>query len=92
MASEPNLSIPNKELNSVTPSDMSFTDEKEKGNLESDDETPEQLQQELERVESSLYPTSFKLFSILLAVVLSIFLVALDMVSTKPEAFVHESH
>lgn len=35
--------------------------------------------EELARVESEMYPTGFKFFSILIAVILSIFLVALDM-------------
>jgi hypothetical protein len=84
MATDPTLAVPNKEFNSVTPSDVSFMDEKEKPGRDSEDDNSnnhDKLQQELERVESSMYPTSFKLFSILLAVVLSIFLVALDMVS-----------
>jgi hypothetical protein len=84
MASEPeaSLNIP-KEYGSVTPSDVSIMDEKEKmddkerNGSEDGDATPKP---DLEQVESSAYPTSFKLFSILLAVVLSIFLVALDMV------------
>jgi hypothetical protein len=84
MASEANLSAPNKEFSSVTPSDMSFIDEKDKATQDSDDDNnndEQQPQQELERVESSMYPTSFKLVSILVAVMLSMLLVALDMVS-----------
>jgi hypothetical protein len=87
MATDPSLEVPGKEFKSVTPSDVSFTDEKEKPSRESEEDdnaNHEQLQQELERVESSMYPTSLKLVSIMLAVVLSIFLVALDMVSTSP--------
>lgn len=85
MSSEPeaNLNVP-KEYGSVTPSDVSVMDEKERMDekegraSEDNDATPNE---DLEQVMSSAYPTSFKLFSILLAVVLSIFLVALDMVS-----------
>jgi hypothetical protein len=88
MASEPeaHLNIP-KEYGSVTPSDISIMDEKEKMDenekrASEDDTAPPKP--DLELVESSAYPTSLKLFSILLAVVLSIFLVALDMVSARP--------
>jgi len=85
MASERDLSVPTKEMHSLAPSDTSF-DEKEKAMHDSDDDNHEQLQQELERVESAVYPTAWKLYSILLAVILSIFLVALDMVSTSLKA------
>lgn len=62
-------------LGTVTPSDMSFVDEKER-NHHSDEENEE----ELRRVESSQYPSGLKMVSILLGIVLSMFLVALDMV------------
>lgn len=71
----------NKEYGSVTPSDVSMMDEKRHST--SDDERDENLTP-LEPVESSMYPSSWKLMSILLAIILSIFLVALDMVRTKP--------
>jgi hypothetical protein len=71
---------------SVTPSDVSIMDEKDglDGQFEKVDVEPDDDEQrgELERVESSLYPTAWKLVSILIAVSLSIFLVALDMVRT----------
>jgi hypothetical protein len=96
MAAEPNLAAPEKEFNnSVTPSDMSFVDEKEKATQDSDDDNnvnnnvdnhDELPKQDLERVESSMYPTSFKLASILIAIMLSMLLVALDMVSPSPKA------
>jgi hypothetical protein len=41
----------------------------------------DKTQETLERVESSQYPTSFKLLGIVVAICLAIFLVALDMVS-----------
>jgi hypothetical protein len=87
MASESHLSAANKEFTSVTPSDVSFVDEKDKSAQESDDDNnnDQQPQHELERVESSMYPTSFKLVSILVAIMLSMLLVALDMVSTSPK-------
>lgn len=64
-------------LRSVTPSDMSFVDEKEKNHHS--DEEQEDISEELQRVESSMYPSGLKMFSILLGVVLTMFLVALDM-------------
>ena len=70
---------------SATPSDVSVMEEKEHGGrgLETINGVHEPLDGEaLERVESSPYPTSFKLVGILVAVCLSIFLVALDMVRT----------
>lgn len=68
-------------LSSVTPSDMSFVDEKERnhhGDQEQEDIQEDNLE-ELQRVESSMYPSGLKMFSILLGVVLTVFLVALDM-------------
>jgi hypothetical protein len=65
-------------LGSVTPSDMSFVDEKERNHHS--DEEQEDVSEELRRVESSQYPSGLKMVSILLGVVLSMFLVALDMV------------
>jgi hypothetical protein len=65
-------------VGSVTPSDMSFVDEKEK-NHHSDEEN-EDISEELQRVESAMYPSGLKMVSILVGVVLSMFLVALDMV------------
>jgi hypothetical protein len=85
---EAKLAVPgsNTGLGSVTPSDLSFTDEKERGHVHSDDED-ETAHEELQRVESSQYPTSFKLIGILLGVILSIFLVALDMVSCLNKSY-----
>lgn len=77
---------------SATPSNYSVADDKEKGI----EPFPEEGEDDdhghgngngtnslaaLERVESSQYPTSFKLLSIVVAICLAIFLVALDMVS-----------
>jgi hypothetical protein len=69
--------VQNNGLESVTPSDMSFVDEKEK-NHHSDEEM-EDVSPDLQRVESSQYPSGLKMVSILMGVVLSMFLVALDM-------------
>jgi hypothetical protein len=71
--------LPYNGVGSVTPSDMSFVDDKEK-NHHSDEEN-EDVAEELQRLESSVYPSGLKMFSILLGVILSMFLVALDMVS-----------
>ncbi|QDS72672.1 hypothetical protein FKW77_002901 [Venturia effusa] len=62
---------------SVTPSDMSFVDEKEQHHH--NDEEKEDESGELERVESSVYPSGWKMLSIMLGVALAMFLVALDM-------------
>jgi hypothetical protein len=74
---------------SATPSSYSIADDKEKG-IESFPDDGEDDGHErgigdkaldtLERVESAQYPTSFKLLGIVVAICLSIFLVALDMV------------
>lgn len=64
-------------LGSVTTSDMSFVDEKQQNHHS--DEEKEDISEELERVESSVYPSGLKMFSIMLGVVLTMFLVALDM-------------
>ncbi len=68
---------------SVTPSALSIMEEK--GELESEregfDEASDSKQgEELQRAISSEYPKAFRLITILVAVILSIFLVALDMV------------
>ncbi len=85
------LNVPGKETlaaengPSFTPSNASLMEEKVEAqphhdkNLEGGD--AHQDGAALERVESSMYPSSFKLASILVAVSMSIFLVALDMVS-----------
>jgi len=63
---------------STTPSAMSIMEEKGEQQSEHDDfEQGEDLQ----RAISSEYPKAFRLITILVAVILSIFLVALDMVS-----------
>ena len=59
----------------ATPSNFSVLEDKEKAIEDVDQKSVE----ELERVESSLYPSSRKLIGILIGVGLSIFLVALDM-------------
>lgn len=64
-------------LASATPSDMSFVDEKEQSRHSGEEK--EDVAVELERVESSVYPSGLKMFSIMLGVVLTMFLVALDM-------------
>ncbi|RDI87335.1 hypothetical protein Vi05172_g2832 [Venturia inaequalis] len=56
---------------------MSLVDEKEPNHRS--DEDKEGISEELERVESSVYPSGLKMFSIMLGVVLTMFLVALDM-------------
>jgi len=78
---------------SVSPSNVSFMDEKEKTASEPDTEAFENdpkndLEQskkeadlDLQRTMSGDYPKAFRLISILIAVMLAIFLVALDMVS-----------
>jgi len=72
----------------VTPSDLSVMDEKERaaaaydGKSHSSDGESVYAENELQQVESSLYPSSWKLAGILIGVSLSIFLVALDMVWT----------
>lgn len=65
-------------VGTVTPSDMSFIDEKEKNNHS--DEENEDVSEGLQPIESAMYPSGLKMVSILLGVVLSMFLVALDMV------------
>ncbi|KAF2435063.1 major facilitator superfamily transporter [Tothia fuscella] len=81
MSTEPekNLGVPNAHGGSVTPSDVSVFDEKEKNAEALRDDGNASGKLDLAPAESAMYPTSFKLFSILLAVVLSIFLVSLDM-------------
>lgn len=79
---------------SITPSDMSFIDEKERefeADKESFEEPPKEDAEDLEkqntntrslalqRTTSSEYPKAFRLVTILIAVALAIFLVALDM-------------
>lgn len=79
---------------SVTPSDMSFIDEKEPPDSEPGRESfEEQPKEDLERQQSKTqslslqrtmsgeYPKAFRLVTILVAVGLAVFLVALDMVS-----------
>lgn len=66
-----------EELGAFTPSEKSFVDEKEQPRHT--DEEKEDGTKGLDRVESSVYPSGLKMFSILLGVVLSMFLVALDM-------------
>lgn len=72
-------------LGSATPSDMSFMEEKEHGDVAPDSksirshEAENENEADLARVESSLYPSSWKLFSLLTGVGLAVFLVALDM-------------
>lgn len=68
---------------STTPSALSVMEEKGEQEFEPDDfEKPSDSKQgeELERAMSSEYPKAFRLITILVAVILSIFLVALDMV------------
>lgn len=70
----------------VTPSDVSVMDEKDRAaaaydsKRHSSDGESVHADNDLARVESSLYPSSWKLVGILVGVSLSIFLVALDMV------------
>ena len=63
----------------ATPSDFSVMDEKEQKIGDVDQKSRSSLDEDLQRVESSLYPSSRKLIGILIGVGLSIFLVALDM-------------
>jgi hypothetical protein len=83
---EANVASPNTHSGAVTPSAFSVVDEKDKEyspRISSDDvrKRDSDIAVPLERIESSPYPKKFRLFSILLGLVLSIFLVALDMVS-----------
>jgi len=76
----PGLGVPDqeKDVGSVTPSVMSFADEK--GPDAHSEEENEDVSRDLQRVESSQYPSGLKMLSILVGVALSVFLVALDMV------------
>jgi hypothetical protein len=67
---------------STTPSALSIMEEKGEQQSEYDFDQVENPKQgeELERAISSEYPKAFRLITILVAVILSIFLVALDMV------------
>jgi len=79
-----NLAAQHDRSGVVTPSAFSVIDDKEKDHSPriSDVEARNgDLPSDLERVESSPYPKKFRLVSILVGLVLSIFLVALDMVS-----------
>jgi hypothetical protein len=82
---EAKLSLPDgtQPPESATPSALSIMDEKaEHGSEHEDFDQPDTKQgDELQRAISSEYPKAFRLITILVAVILSIFLVALDMVS-----------
>ena len=67
---------------STTPSALSIMDEKREQQSEHDDfdQVDAKQEEELQRAISSEYPKAFRLITILVAVILSIFLVALDMV------------
>ena len=68
---------------STTPSALSIMEEKGELSFEredSDEAAGAKQGEELQRAISSEYPTAFRLITILVAVILSIFLVALDMV------------
>jgi hypothetical protein len=63
----------------TTPSDFSVMEEKEQAMADEDVQSRKSLDNSLQRVESSPYPSSRKLVGILVGVALSIFLVSLDM-------------
>jgi len=72
-------------LESATPSALSIMEEKERQEVDRDDSEHEgdpKQGEELQRAISSEYPKAFRLVTILVAVILSVFLVALDMVRT----------
>jgi hypothetical protein len=98
MATEPSglearmLSTPNNNQSGLTtPSNVSVTNEKEtdKEIFPEDDDVDSheggkgEESHDLARVESAQYPTAWKLVGILVAICLSILLVALDMVSLR---------
>lgn len=93
-----NLAIPagaeSKIPESVAPSDMSFVLEKDQPKSEAESQFDAELEKgdfeetqnnrsTEEEVENE-YPKTFKLVTILVAVMLAVFLVALDMVSPEP--------
>jgi len=97
---EPQLVVPaeSRQISgSISPSNASFMDEKEKLESEPGEESFEQdpkgeLEQSesktnnslhLQRTMSGDYPKAFRLISILIAVMLAVFLVSLDMVRTN---------
>ena len=71
------LPLEKEDPTSATPSNLSVLDAAENNNATDKENT---TAADLARVVSSEYPTQAKLIVILLAVVLSVFLVALDMV------------
>jgi len=102
---EPQLAVPTESRQisgSITPSNASFLDEKEKLESEPGDEPFEQDPKgelepsesktnnglHLQRTMSGDYPKAFQLISILIAVMLAIFLVSLDMVRTNSTSLI----
>jgi len=86
MATNSNLALPSRTTSrSPSPSDRSFVKDEVDLTKEIDiEDRKEDTKNALELVQSSEYPTGFKLASIVVALCLAMFLVALDMVRPSP--------